>query len=711
MLALKKIFTFVLIFTSLFCFSQAEQSITLELKAFLEGSYNPDNYLMNDYLRQGNDLPLQEPFTGFGFQHVIGGGESFSQDILSVTGENAIVDWIMVELKDGDHSNITVATQSALIQRDGDIVAVDGVSPLSFILPLAINSIYVVLHHRNHLGVRTLYPLDVANNNSVDFTSSTTEVYGENSRLEIDGVMVLISGDANFDGQINPVDHNDYWREYNGEPYSYMYSTADYNLDGAVNAVDKNNIWRLNNSMTEQLPSDSIPLLYTNVTLDVTNSSATSGGFIENNGGSPVTERGVCYNTSPYPTTNNSVINEGSGIGFYTSNITGLTENTIYYVRAYAINNHGTAYGDQKQFTTQSNTSLPVLTTNVVTNVTEISATLGGNISYDGGSAITVRGVCLNTVPNPTLDNFSTENGTGVGSFTVDLTGFTANTTYYVRAYAINNQGTAYGQEEVFTTNNSSTSFTGEIVLVSGGTYQMGGPTFPMTETQEYPQHSVTLSSFIIGKYEITNQQYASFLNAINANPDGTVGGVEYLSMLYSQISHNGSQFVVDAGKANYPMMQVTWHGANAFCEFYGGRLPTEAEWEFAARGGNASNGYTYSGSDNVDIVAWYFNNSTNPDNDLTNGKGTHIVGTKYANELGLYDMSGNLKEWVNDWYVNNYNNSASYNPQGPASGFYKATRGGSWYLNANNSRVAKRTYKAPSQKTNYIGFRIAFDV
>ncbi|MBR3939266.1 MAG: DUF1566 domain-containing protein [Bacteroidales bacterium] len=138
-------------------------------------------------------------------------------------------------------------------------------------------------------------------------------------------------------------------------------------------------------------------------------------------------------------------------MGSFTSDITGLTENVTYYVRAYATNDKGTAYGEEKSFTTLLAT-IPTVTTNNVSSITANRAVCGGNVSDAGNLTVTARGVCWNTSPNPTIDNNKTTDGSGEGSFTSNITGLTGNTTYYVRAYATNSKGTAYGEERSFTT-------------------------------------------------------------------------------------------------------------------------------------------------------------------------------------------------------------------------------------------------------------------
>jgi len=182
----------------------------------------------------------------------------------------------------------------------------------------------------------------------------------------------------------------------------------------------------------------------------VTATSAASGGTITSNGGSPITARGICYSTSLNPTIANTIVTSGSGTGTFTANLTGLTNNTTYHVRSYGTNGVATYYGDELVFTTLSGIAL--LSTAPITLVTSISAACGGTITSDGGSPITARGICYSTSANPTTANIVLASGSGTGSFTANLTGLTPSTTYFIKAYAINNIGTYYGDELSFTT-------------------------------------------------------------------------------------------------------------------------------------------------------------------------------------------------------------------------------------------------------------------
>ena len=212
-----------------------------------------------------------------------------------------------------------------------------------------------------------------------------------------------------------------------------------------------------------------LPTVSTTTVTSITSTSATSGGNVTATGGASVTARGVCWSTSQNPTVSNSHTTNGSGTGSFTSSMTGLTAGTTYYVRAYATNSAGTAYGNQVSFTT--NASVPTVTTTSVTNITQNTATSGGNVTATGGASVTARGVCWSTSQNPTVSNSHTTNGSGTGSFTSSMTGLTAGTTYYVRAYATNSAGTAYGEQKSFTTAIPFTCGTSTVTDYDGNTY------------------------------------------------------------------------------------------------------------------------------------------------------------------------------------------------------------------------------------------------
>jgi uncharacterized protein (TIGR02145 family) len=194
-----------------------------------------------------------------------------------------------------------------------------------------------------------------------------------------------------------------------------------------------------------------IPTLTTTAVTDITVNSATTGGLISKDGGAAVTARGVCWSTSALPSITGSHTSDDKGTGSFTSSLTDLTPNTLYHVRAYATNSVGTAYGNEVTFTTTP-IVLATLTTTAITSVTLTTAASGGNITSDGNGAITARGVCWAITSGPTITNSLTTDGTGSGTFTSSISGLLPSTTYYVRAYATNSAGTAYGNEISFTT-------------------------------------------------------------------------------------------------------------------------------------------------------------------------------------------------------------------------------------------------------------------
>jgi formylglycine-generating enzyme required for sulfatase activity len=222
-----------------------------------------------------------------------------------------------------------------------------------------------------------------------------------------------------------------------------------------------------------------------------------------------------------------------------------------------------------------------------------------------------------------------------------------------------------------------------KLVNVDGGTFTMGcdgardGDDAGECFDKEKPSHNVTLSTYKIGKYEVTQKLWRVVMGSLP--------------------SEQGN---------NFPVHDVSWDDVQEFLEKLKEltgkhfRLPTEAEWEYAARGGKDSKGYKYSGSNNIVDVAWY--GSTLGPN--------RIVGTKAANELGIYDMSGNVWEWCSD-YWGDYSAETQTNPTGPVSGSSRVYRGGSYNYAASACRISVRTTTYPDQRINFIGFRVVLPV
>ena len=176
----------------------------------------------------------------------------------------------------------------------------------------------------------------------------------------------------------------------------------------------------------------------------------TAHGEVTNDGGAPVTERGICWGTEHSPSIEGNHATSGTGTGNFSVELTGLTPGTTYYVRAYAKNSVGTSYGNEVSLSTTAN--MPTVTTDEVSNITQTTAQCGGNVTDDGGATVTERGICWGTSHNPTTASSHAHSGTGMGGYAVNMTGLTANTTYYVRAYATNSEGTSYGNEVSFKT-------------------------------------------------------------------------------------------------------------------------------------------------------------------------------------------------------------------------------------------------------------------
>ncbi len=231
--------------------------------------------------------------------------------------------------------------------------------------------------------------------------------------------------------------------------------------------------------------------------------------------------------------------------------------------------------------------------------------------------------------------------------------------------------GHLYAQEE----NENDDRRFDEFVFVEGGSFRMGDA----RGFDSKPVHDVKIKDFYIGKYEVTVAQYRKFCEATGREmPDFYPpwgGWVE-----------------------DHPMVNVSWHDAKAYAEWVGGRLPTEAEWEYASKGGKKSKGYTFSGSNDPDAVAWHNKNSDR----------TKPVGLKKPNELGIHDMSGNVWEWCSDWYDRKYYEKSPENsPQGPEIGRGKIRRGGSWFFVPARCGNTIRDHYTPTVKLYGMGLRV----
>ncbi|NOZ61426.1 MAG: formylglycine-generating enzyme family protein [Calditrichaeota bacterium] len=250
---------------------------------------------------------------------------------------------------------------------------------------------------------------------------------------------------------------------------------------------------------------------------------------------------------------------------------------------------------------------------------------------------------------------------------------------------------------------------TAEMVRVPAGNFLMGSEDF---EFDERPAHKVFLDEYWIDKYPVTNARYARFLNAFLEKFPGDSGKIgSFFDEEISQVHRQDELFVVDSVFADHPMVGVTWFGANAYAEFYLKRLPTEAEWEKAARG---TDGKLYPWGNEIDSSRANFWNSGDPFEEGTtpvgfyNGQNYQGFQTKDSQSpYGCYDMVGNVREWVADWYQwDYYAKGRKINPKGPESGDKKVARGGGYLFHADELRATLRYSLEPDRAASFIGFR-----
>lgn len=422
---------------------------------------------------------------------------------------------------------------------------------------------------------------------------------------------------------------------------------------------------------------------------------------VVDNGDGKVSDCGFCYGLSANPTINDNKVSYGASNSAFGRTVTGLSENTLYHVRAYATNEAGTAYSSDMTFTTLEVTA-PAVSGITLGTISNTSAVFTATVTSLGNGTLADAGFCYSTSSFPTVSDKKLSCGK-VTSLTKTATGLIPETKYYVRAYAINEKGTTYGAENSFTTTkqevNPYTTLTVEtsygsttldMAKVTGGTFDMGAQSTSVAQSNydanadndEKPIHSVTVSTFYMSKTTVT--QYLWYV-VMGSYPD--------ISSTYGRGD-------------NYPIYNVSYLQCEQFITKLNSltgkkfRMPTEAEWEYAARGGINKSNTKYSGNSIVGTVAWYNGNS---------GGKAHPVAQKAANELNIYDMSGNVWEWCSDWY-GNYSSAAQTNPTGASSGLGRVIRGGSYDDAATECRVSVRSNAPITSSFPTLGLRLVME-
>ena len=375
--------------------------------------------------------------------------------------------------------------------------------------------------------------------------------------------------------------------------------------------------------------------LSTATVTNITTNSATSGGNITDDGSSPITARGICWSASPNPTISDSKTSDGSGTGSFISQITGLTENTTYYVRAYATNEIGTGYGNEISFTTKD--GICQLSTTTVSIITINSATSGGNITDDGGSPITARGVCWSTSQNPTTSYNKTIDGSGTGSFTSNLTGLQSSTTYYIRAYATNAITTSYGNQVSF--------FIG-VQDTDGNTYStitIGKQVWMKENLKTTKYNDGTPIPNVTG-----NSQWSSLTTGAFCWYSNSISNKETYGALYNW-------YAVNTGK----LCPVGWH------------VPSDAEWT-TLENYLIANGFNYDGTTTGNKIAKALAATTNWLSSTTTGAVGNtdypakrnatgfsaLPGGYRGNNNGTFDNAGGYGVW---WSSAEYSSSDAW--------------------------------------------------
>ncbi|MBP5709938.1 MAG: DUF1566 domain-containing protein [Bacteroidales bacterium] len=376
------------------------------------------------------------------------------------------------------------------------------------------------------------------------------------------------------------------------------------------------------------------PSVTTTAPTNILATSAQSGGNVTSEGETPVTARGVCWNTTGNPDTNDTHTTNGIGAGIFTSNMTGLTVGTTYHLRAYATNSYGTSYGNETTFTTLSGSATMSIAS--ATNITASSATCNVTVSSDGGSTITERGICWSTAQSPTVNDQHVSYGSGTGTFTASMNNLTLSTTYYVRAYAVNGFGTSYSNQINFTTSNGLPTVTTTMPTLYDTTVSTGGNVssdggFAVTARGicygplPYPDLTSTYSHTTNGSgtgyysstFSLLGGSGTYYIRAYATNANGTSYGTQVtVTHPYDTLPtffYNSHTYRVAPDPHTSYTEYISWEAANTYCNnltAYGysdWRMPTKEELETMYQNRVAIGGFIdYVAYSNVKYYSFY---------------------------------------------------------------------------------------------------------
>lgn len=396
--------------------------------------------------------------------------------------------------------------------------------------------------------------------------------------------------------------------------------------------------------------SFSSPTVTTTAISNIATTSATSGGNVTSDGGASVTSKGVCWGLSSNPTTSGSTTNDGTGTGIYVSSITGLSANTTYHVRAYAINSQGTSYGSDISFTTLSSSTIPTISTTAISNITQTTASSGGNVTSDGGASVTAKGVCWNTSSNPTTSNSHTSDGTGTGSFTSSITGLSASTTYHVRAYATNSVGTAYGTDVLFTTSNpvipptltttSASSITISTAVSGGNITADGGATITLRGVA----YSISPNPTIAGNHTSDGTGTGVFTSNIISLLPSTLYYVRAFATNSAGTAYGNQITFTTTSSVTLPVINtILWTNVTLTTVTIGGNITSDGGATVTARGvcWSTSHNPVVSGSHTTDgsgtgVYTSYMIGLTKITQYYVRAYATNSQGTSYGNEISV---------------------------------------------------------------------------